>query len=233
MATPIGNLGDLSPRAASSLGGGRRRLLRGHPPHRDDAEAPRHQDRAARLPARRQRGQTDRPHPRRAERRPDRRRRERRRHARRSPIPASGSCAAAAEAGRTGDGRARPLGGDDGRRAVRPRRRKMALRGLDREEGQGAGGAVGGDRLLALPERLLRVAAADRGDPRRTRRRRAAPSAGWSCAASSRKLHEEVLHATASAKRRPISAPSRREASSSSSSTRAPAGGGDVPPATR
>ncbi len=39
VGTPIGNLGDLSPRAVEELAQGRRRGLRGHPPHRPPAAA--------------------------------------------------------------------------------------------------------------------------------------------------------------------------------------------------
>ena len=42
VGTPIGNLGDLSPRAAASPGGGRRHLLRGHPADPQAADPRRH-----------------------------------------------------------------------------------------------------------------------------------------------------------------------------------------------
>ena len=81
VATPIGNIGDLSPRAAATLAGGGRRVLRGHAPHRPAARPPRPSGLAPALAARAQRAGANRRGARAARTRRPGRARQRRRHA--------------------------------------------------------------------------------------------------------------------------------------------------------
>ena len=217
VATPIGNLGDLSPRAASTLATADIVCCEDTRHTGTMLTAPRDKGPAARLLARRQRGRRGLADSRRADRRTHCRRSERRRDAGHSR---SGRAARPRRGRRRRacDRRAGPFGGADRRRVVGSRRNRVALRGVDCQEGEGEDGTVGGHRRLSLPERLLRVAAAVRGHPRgalQVVRCRAPggrlPGADQVARGGSR--------APPPARRRCTSAPSHQEANSRSSST--------------
>ena len=196
VSTPIGNLGDLPPRAVETLRGVRADLLRGHAPQRQAALARRRQRRA---PGRRQRAHRSWPAPTRCSacwppgsdvavvtdagtpghQRPRRR-----------------LVRAAVEAGYVGHRRARPGRAGDGAGDQRLRQHPLRVRGFPAPQRPRTHRAHRRGRRRAAHHRALRSTPPRAAHRRRPGAPRAAPTVASRSTRELTKLHEEVWRGT-------------------------------------
>ena len=148
-ATPIGNLDDITLRVLAELRDGRRRARRGHASHPRPARTARDPG-AARSPTTSTTRPRGSPSSCRGSKRASASRSSRMRGCPASPIRAPGSCARRSTAGARGDGAAGAVGGRDGTRRQRARRRAVRVRRVPAAEGGRARSALARDRGVGL-----------------------------------------------------------------------------------